>query len=149
MTATNKTGGTAGKIENGDTVTFTYSEPIAAASVWSGWNGASTNVKVKFTDATTADTFAVLTATTGTINLGSVATNGNYVSANTTFASTMVRSADGASIVVTLGTPASVQATAVTAKNMKWTVGAGITDLAGNAITTPASFTETVSTVDF
>jgi hypothetical protein len=61
----------------------------------------------------------------------------------------MVRSADGASIVVTLGTPASVQSTAVTAKNMKWTVGAGITDLAGNAIATPASYTETVSDVDF
>jgi hypothetical protein len=149
VTATNKTGGTAGKIENGDTVTFTYSEPIAAASVWSGWNGSSTSVKVTFTDAFSADTFAVVTATTGTINLGSVATNGNYVSANTTFTSTMVRSADGASIVVTLGTPTSVQSTAVTAKNMKWTVGAGITDLAGNSITTPASYTETVSDVDF
>jgi chitinase len=149
VTATNKTGGTAGKIENGDTVTFTYSEPIAAASVWSGWDGSSTNVNVRFTDSFSADTFTILTATTGTVNLGSVATNGNYVSATTTFASTMVRSADGASVVVTLGTPASVQSTAVTAKNMKWTVGAGITDLVGNAIATPASFTETVSSVDF
>ena len=42
VAATNKTGGTAGKIENGDTLTFTYSEPITAASVWSGWSGAST-----------------------------------------------------------------------------------------------------------
>ena len=149
VSATNKTGGTAGKIENGDTITFTYSEPIAAASVWSGWNGASTSVKVRFTDSFSADTFTILTATTGTINLGSVATNGNYVSATTTFASTMVRSADGASIVVTLGTPASVRSTPVTAKNMTWTVGAGITDLAGNVITTPASYTETVSDVDF
>jgi chitinase len=149
VAATNKTGGTAGKIEKGDTVTFTYSEPIAAASVWSGWDGSSTSVKVTFTDAFSADTFSVVTATTGTINLGSVATNGNYVSATTTFTSTMVRSADGASIVVTLGTPTRVQSTAVTAKNMKWTVGAGITDLAGNAITTPASYTEAVSDVDF
>ena len=30
IAATNKTGGTAGKIENGDTLTFTYSEPITA-----------------------------------------------------------------------------------------------------------------------
>ena len=149
VTATNKTGGTAGKIESGDTVTFTYSEPIAAASVWSGWNGTSTNVNVRFTNSSSADTFTILTATTGTINLGSVATNGNYVSATTTFAATMVRSADGASIVVTLGTPTSVQSTAVTARNMTWTVGAGITDLAGNAIATPASYTETVSDVDF
>jgi hypothetical protein len=149
VAATNKTGGTAGKIESGDIVTFTYSEPIAAASVWSGWDGSSTSVKVTFTNSSSADTFGVVTATTGTINLGSVATNGNYVSATTTFTSTMVRSADGASIVVTLGTPTSVQSTPVTAKNMTWTVGAGITDLLGNAITTPASYTETVSDVDF
>jgi Bacterial Ig-like domain len=149
VTATNKAGGTAGKIENGDTITFTYSEPIAASSVWSGWDGSSTSVNVRFTNSSSADTFTILTATTGTINLGSVATNGNYVSATTTFASTMVRSADGASIVVTLGTPTSVQSTPVTAKNMTWTVGAGITDLAGNVITTPASSSETVSDVDF
>jgi hypothetical protein len=149
VVATNKTGGTAGKIENGDKLTFTYSEPISAASVWSGWNGASTAVNVRFTNSGTTDSVTVLTATTGTVNLGSVATNGNYVSANTTFASTMVRSADGASIVVTLGTPSNVRFTAVTAKNMTWTVGAGITDAVGNAIATPASWSESVSTVDF
>ncbi len=65
MTATNKTGGTAGKIESGDTVTFTYSEPIAAASVWSGWNGSSTSVNVRFTNSSSADTFTILTATDG------------------------------------------------------------------------------------
>jgi hypothetical protein len=149
VVATNKTGGTAGKIENGDKLTFTYSEPISAASVWSGWNGASTAVNVRFTNSGTTDSVTVLSATTGTVNLGSVATNGNYVSANTTFASTMVRSADGASIVVTLGTPSNVRFTAVTAKNMTWTVGAGITDAVGNAIATPASWSESVSTVDF
>jgi chitinase len=149
VVAANKTGGTAGKIEAGDSMTFTYSEPIAAASVWSGWDGTSTTVNVRFTNSAGADTVTVLTATTGTINLGSVATNGNYVSANTTFASTMVRSADGKSIVVTLGTPASVQATAVTAKNMTWTVASGITDLVGNAIATPATFTEADTDVDF
>jgi chitinase len=148
VVAANKTGGTAGKIENGDKLTFTYSEPISAASVWSGWNGASTAVNVTFTNGTT-DSVTVTSATTGTVNLGSVATNGNYVTANTTFASTMVRSADGASIVVTLGTPSNVALSAVTAKNMTWTVGAGITDAVGNAIATPASWSESVSTVDF
>ena len=61
----------------------------------------------------------------------------------------MVRSADGASIVVTLGTPASVQATAVTAKNMTWTPVVGITDLAGNISTAATAFTETDTDVDF
>jgi Bacterial Ig-like domain len=149
IVATNKAGGAAGKIENGDTLTFTYSEPITSDSVWSGWNGASTAVNVRFTDSATADTVTVLTATTGTVKLGTVATNGNYVSATTTFASTMVRSADGASIVVTLGTPASVQGTAVTAKNMAWTPVVGITDLAGNTSTAATAFTETDTDVDF
>jgi hypothetical protein len=149
VVATNKAGGTAGKIENGDTITFTYSEPITAASVWGGWNGASTAVNVRFTNSGNADTVTVLTATTGTVNLGTVATTGNYVSATTTFASTMVRSADGASIVVTLGTPASVQGTAVTAKNMTWTPVVGITDLVGNTSTAATPFTETDTDVDF
>jgi Bacterial Ig-like domain len=149
IVATNKAGGAAGKIESGDTITFTYSEPITAASVWSGWNGASTGVNVRFTNSASADTVTVLTATTGTVKLGTVATNGNYVSANTTFASTMVRSADGASIVVTLGTPASVQGTAVTAKNMTWTPVVGITDLFGNTSTSATAFTETDTDVDF
>jgi hypothetical protein len=149
IVATNKAGGAAGKIENSDTITFTYSEPITAASVWGGWNGASTAVNVRFTNSGTADTVTVLTATTGTVKLGTVATNGNYVSATTTFASTMVRSADGASIVVTLGTPASVQGTAVTAKNMTWTPVVGITDLFGNTSTAATPFTETDTDVDF
>jgi hypothetical protein len=149
VVAANKAGGTAGKIEAGDTMTFNYSEAITAASVWSGWDGTSTNVSVRFTNSGTTDSVTVLSATTGTVNLGSIATNGNYVSATTTFTSTMVRSANGASIVVTLGTPTSVQSTAVTAKNMAWTVGAGITDLVANAIATPATYTESVSTVDF
>jgi hypothetical protein len=150
VVATNKTGGTGGKIESGDSVTFTYSEPISPASVWSGWDGSSTTVRVRFTNNASNDSFTVLdSSSNATINLGSVTTNGNYVSATTTFSSTMVRSADGASIVVTLGTPSSVQSTAVGAKNMTWTVGAGITDLAGNAIATPATWSETDSDVDF
>jgi chitinase len=150
VVATNKTGGTAGKIENGDTITFTYSEAIDPASVWTGWSGASTTVHLRFTNNSANDSFTVLdTADAANVHLGSVATNGNYVSATTTFNSTMVRSADGASVVVTLGTPSSVQSTAVAARNMAWTLGAGIKDLAGNTITTPASWTETDSDVDF
>ena len=150
VVAANKAGGTAGKIESGDTITYTYSEPITAASVWSGWSGASATVRVRFTDATGLDSFTVLdAASAANVKLGKVAAKGNYVSANTTFDSTMVRSADGASIVVTLGTPSSVQTTAVTAKNMTWTPDPGITDLVGNINATPPSWTETDTDVDF
>jgi hypothetical protein len=150
LAAANKTGGTAGKIENGDTITFTYSEAITAASVWSTWNGASGAVHLRFTDNSSNDSFTVLdTADAANVHLGRVATSGNYVSATTTFNSTMVRSADGTSVVVTLGTPSNVQSTAVTAKNMTWTLGAGIKDLVGNTIATPATWTETDGDVDF
>jgi hypothetical protein len=140
--AANKPGGTAGQIENGDTVTFTYSEPITAASVSTGWDGSSKSVQVTFTNSSNSDTFSVA----GT-KLGTVDTNGNYVSGTTTFASTMTRSADGASIVLTLGTPQNVRP-AVSGRNMSWSVAAGIADLAGNLSAT-ATWNETGNTVDF
>jgi hypothetical protein len=150
VVAANKAGGTAGKIENGDTITFTYSEAIDPASVLSGWNGASTAVRVRFTNSAAGDTFAIRASGPVAIaTLGSVATTGDYVSATSDVLATMERSADGASVVVTLGTPSTAQATAVTAKNMSWTLGAGIKDLVGNTITTPATYDETDSGVDF
>jgi Bacterial Ig-like domain len=149
VVAANKTGGTAGKIESGDTITYTYSEPVTAASVWSIWSGSSTNVHVRFTSAGN-DTITVLdTSDAATLHLGSVATNADYVSTTTTFSATILRSADGASIIVTLGAPSNVQASANVGRNMSWTVGAGIQDLVGNAIATPATYNETNTGVDF
>ena len=144
ITATNKTGGTAGKIESGDTLTYTYSEPIAASSVWSGWNGADTAVHIKFAGRGN-DTITVLTTADATsIKLGSVATNGDYVTTTTTFNATMAMSADGASVIVTLGTPTNVSSSASPGRNMRWTPSAGVKDLAGNAAaTTPYNQTDT------
>jgi hypothetical protein len=148
VVAANKAGGTAGKIESGDTITFTYSEPITAASVWSGWSGSSTTVHVRFTSAGN-DTVTILdTANTAAINLGSVATNADYVSATATFNGTMVRSADGASIVVTLSTPTNVQPTANVGRNMSWTPNVAVKDLVGNAASATA-YNETDTDVDF
>ncbi len=148
--AANKTGGTAGKIEAGDTVTFTYSEAIDPTTVLSGWSGTSTAVKLKFTNSTT-DSFTVLDSSSGTtVHLGSVATNGNYVTATVTFSATMAMSADGKSVIVTLGTPSSIATSANSAKNMVWTFNTSIKDLAGNAInTSPSTVTESDSDVDF
>lgn len=47
--ATNTSGGTAGKAEQGDTVRLTYSEPIEPGSIVAGWNGGATNVAVRVT----------------------------------------------------------------------------------------------------
>jgi chitinase len=148
ISASNKAGGTAGKIEAGDTLTYTYSEAVTPASVWSGWNGSATTVHIRFTSSGN-DTITVLTTSNGTgINLGSVQTNADYVSATATFNATMAMSADGTAVVLTLGTPSNVNASASPGRNMSWTPSASIRDLAGNAAATTV-YSETSSDVDF
>jgi chitinase len=153
IAAANKGGAgtTAGKLDAGDTITFTFSEAIAPATILSGWNGSSTTVRVAFTNNSSNDSFTVLDSGGGTgVKLGTVTTGGNYVTGNATIgSSTMVRSADGKSIVVTLGTPSNVSSSAVTAKNMSWALTAGPKDLVGNALVTPATRAETDADVDF
>ena len=142
-------GTTAGKLGSGDAITFTFSESIDPASVLSGWSGASTPVRVRFTNASSNDTFTVQDSGGGTtVQLGTVTTGGNYVTANANVTSTMACSA-GKSVVVTLGTPTSVSLSAVGARNMSWALVAGPKDVAGNALATPATRAETDSDVDF
>jgi hypothetical protein len=143
-------GTTAGKLDAGDTITFAFSEAIDPASILAGWSGASMAVRVRFADASSNDTFTVQDSSGGsTVKLGTVTTNGNYVTASTNVSSTMVRSADGKSIVVTLGSPANVALVPVGAKNMSWALVAGPKDVAGNALATPATRAETDTDVDF
>jgi chitinase len=145
-------GGTAGKTDAGDVVTFSFSEPISPSSVLSGWDGTSTPVQLRVTAGFLApDPFTVLDNGGGTgVHLGSVQTNADFVTTTETFAATMVRSADRQSVVVTLGALQSgVPAVlAAGAQNMTWTVNGAVTDLAGNAVTT-VSVTESASDVDF
>jgi hypothetical protein len=84
------------------------------------------------------------------VHLGTVQTNGDYVTTTATFDATMVRSADHASVVVTLGAKQSgiMAVLAAGAQNMTWTVDGAVKDLAGNAVTT-VSVTESASDVDF
>ncbi len=150
VSANNKAGGTAGRIEAGDTLSFTYSEAIQPSSVWSGWDGSDTAVRIKFTSSGN-DTITVLTTANhaSAIHLGSVHTNADYVTATTTFNATMGMSPDGASVVVTLGTPSNVSSQISPGRNMMWTVATGIKDLAGNKISSGQTYNETGSDVDF
>ena len=139
-------GANAGRPETGDVITFPFSEAISATSILAGWNGSAQAVQVRFTNSTTTptlDTFAVRTSTGATaIPLAtSVATMANVVTNTVNFTATMVRAADGLSVSVTLGTPntpANIVAGTSGLLNMRWTIGAGMLDLAGNAITTGA-----------
>jgi hypothetical protein len=145
---TNKSGNVSGRPEIGDTVIFTFSEPIDPNSVLAGWTGAATNVVARIdNDIPVNDRLAVYNATNatqlplGTINLG----RGDYVWENTTFGasgtpSTMTQSANA--ITITLGTASGEPATTRSSGPMVWSPSATATDRAGNAEST-ATRTET------
>jgi hypothetical protein len=138
----NKTGNTAGKPEAGDTITFTFSEPIDPSSILAGWEGQATGVVVRITNST-GDPLTVFNAANttqlpfGSVNLG----RNDYATASATFgasgtASTMVLS--GNSITITFGTASAGPSTASTTGTMIWTPSASAYDRAGNAETTTA-----------
>jgi hypothetical protein len=138
-------GSIAGRPQQGDTVTFTYSEPVERLSILSGWTGTTANVVVRINNGSpdrllvyNAANTTVLPLTNATgLDLG----RNDYVGSNRTFgatgtASTMVRS--GNSITVTLGTQSGAGTTAGGNGTMSWTPSATVTDRAGNATSTTA-----------
>lgn len=134
--AANTSGGTVGRAETGDTLTFTFSEAMDPASILAAWDGASSNVSVAFTNSGCGgnDTLSV----TG-VNLGTVYLSGNYVNGNRSFsASAMVLSGGGTVETITLGTPSNTFITETIAGTMSWTPSASALEVAGNACTTTA-----------
>jgi hypothetical protein len=148
-------GTTPGALGTGDTITFTYDDAIAPATVFPGWDGSAVTVRVQFTNAGNSDRFTVQTsAGASTINLDSgVTTYANLVTGTVNVAATMTRSADGRSFSIVLGAPGTtrvVQTPGTATRDMAWTVKAGPTDRAGNALVVPSSaVTETDTDLDF
>ena len=141
-------GTTVGRIELGDTITYTYSEVIDPESILAGWTGASTNVVVRFTNNASLDTFAIWNAAnTVQLRMGSVNTNGNFVGGAVTAgasgtASTIVLNTSTNTVTVTLGTVAGTLNTDATNRTSRWTPSASAFDMAGNAMsTTPVNET--------
>jgi hypothetical protein len=156
----NASGGTVGLMEQNDTLTFTWSEPVEPETILAGWSGAATNVVVGVTDngllglSTGEDTIQIFNATnTASLPLGGTALgNGEYVTGilfgQITFgasgtASKMVMS--GNTVTITLGTYGALlsgRATAKAAGLMTWTPTPPeptvITDRAGNLLSTAA-----------
>jgi hypothetical protein len=150
---TNHAGGTAGKAEMGDTITFTFSEQIDPQSILSGWTGASTSVVVRVIDGGCTlvlcgdDSFAIYNAANSSqLPLGTVDLNAsNYTGGGllgtqppalfgaTGTASTMVLS--GSTITITLGTQSGEAADTGSSTTTAW--GSSITayDAAGNNAT--------------
>lgn len=98
----NKTGGTVGQAEAGDTATFTFSEPPEPCSILTSWDGTSATVTARITNSGPNDVLSIWDSTNTTqLNLGSVNLNCNCVQSTSTFTSTMALA--GNVLTVTLG----------------------------------------------
>jgi hypothetical protein len=115
-------------------VTYTFSEAMSATSILSGWSGVSTAVNVLITNSGTNDTVAVSTAG---VNLGTITTGGNYVTANKTVTALMALS--GVTVTLTFTSTAASGLNTVASSTMVWTPSASAKDPAGNAMLTTAA----------
>jgi hypothetical protein len=137
-------GATAGRAEQNDTITLTYSEPINPTTVDASFTGASMAIRVSLTNRgggdrmdfeTTGGTRLNLVDNANGLNLGDT----NYVSNTVTFNATMIQTAN--TIVITLGTVNSGSGnlrTATSNSTMSWTPSASATDWASNSVGTAA-----------
>lgn len=153
--AMNRTGGTLGRLEAGDSIAFTYSEQMNPASLIPGWSGAApASIYLRLRDGnlvgagSTGDTLQLSTDSTGNnpIRLGSVNLHGDFVKNNKTsiFAATLnatTQSLGGTNatvVTVTVGSLVSGGAlkTSASLGQMVWTPSAVATDLGGNPCST-------------
>ena len=143
LTTTNRAGGTVGKAEQGDGITFTYSEPMDPSTILAGWDGTvSTPVTVRLLNANGAggDRIQVWDAANTTqIDLGTVRLGATgYTTTSITFTnSTMTMS--GSAFTIVLGAPSAPSTLAVVTSNTKWSPSAAATDVAGNVCQNAAS----------
>ncbi|MDX6646484.1 MAG: large repetitive protein [Miltoncostaeaceae bacterium] len=152
---TNVSGGTVGQPQAGDTVVFTFSEPMEPGSILSGWTGASTNVVVRIADGggllglgndalTIRNSAGSAQLPFGSVDLGRADYRSTFLGlgGDINFTSSpMVMS--GSQVTVTLGTrddPATN--TAGGTSTMTWGPAATPYDRAANVMTT-GSATET------
>ena len=141
-------GGTAGTMNANDSLTFTYSETIAPASIIAGWDGSlrSTLITVRATNNGAQDTLEVFDGATELGLTGAVNLNADYISGNVVYNASIQRTGTGNTFVVTLGTPttgaANIRTGVITNANMIWSSSTAARDLVGNAATGNA-FTET------
>jgi hypothetical protein len=144
-------GGTAGRLDVGDSVTLTFSEQVAPASVTSGWTGAALAVNLRVRDGNLVgltnkgDTLDVL-RTGSSVNLGSVNLREDYVKGGktATFNATMtattvtVNGVPATQVTLTLGSLASGGGlrTVSTATAVVWSPSGAVLDLFGRACST-------------
>jgi hypothetical protein len=139
--------GTVGRVDNGDRVTFTYSETVATSSLVSGWNGSTRTVTVRLRDgASVGGSSKEDVLDLPGVNLGSVTLRGDYVrsgrtvqwTGSMTATTTSVSGVNRTVVTVTLGavTSGSGLRTVSTSPTMVWNPSASATDATGRKCST-------------
>jgi hypothetical protein len=146
---TNKTGGTVGKPEVGDSLVLTYSEQIDPYSITSGWTGASQNVTVRIAKSGSTTLITVLTTGGVTLPLGSISTPSAFTSGSSIDFTGSTMTQTGAVITLILGSPSATPTTVATASTLSWTPSATAYDAAGNAASTASRSEQGASDADF
>lgn len=150
--------GTTGRAEAGETIVYTFSEPVDPDTILSGWTGAATDVVVHIRDSSLIlniglvnDTLVVNNAADsaqlplGAVDLGRGDYAGTILNGDAHFGATGTKSSmtlSGSTLTVTLGTASGNVLTAGGTGTMTWTPSATPTDAAANAMSTAAA-TET------
>lgn len=140
--------GTVGRLDAGDTLTLTYSESVAPASITAGWTGTALPVSLRLRDGNLvgagnrADVLDVL-RNGSAVQLGSVSLRDDYVKARktATFNATMTAATvtvDGVNrtvVTIVVGTLASGSGlrTVPAAPTMTWTPSTAATSVGGGA----------------
>lgn len=149
--------GTAGRLDSGDVITYTFADTVSLSTVSPGWNGSSLAVSVRLQDGNllgaggTNDSVDVL-RTGSQVNLGSVTLRSDFIKNNKTavFSGTMIASTatvNGVTVTVvriTLG-PATSGGALKTSSSLvavTWSPSALVADRFGTACST-APVTET------
>ncbi|MCW3004824.1 MAG: hypothetical protein JWQ20_4122 [Conexibacter sp.] len=136
-------GGTTGRPEAGDQITYTFSERVEPDTILTGWSGSPGEpVTVRLADHAGGDTITVYDeADTTATALGVVDLAGtDYTTADVTFADSTIDMSTTApwTVTVTLGTASGPTTTQAGSTTSIWTPQAGITDIAGNDVPTTA-----------
>jgi len=130
----NASGGTSGKAEKSDTVSFVFNKAPDPGSIVAGWDGSGAKtVSVSIADSSSDDVLSVSGAT-----LGSVSLQGNYTNTGktTTFTGSSL-TLSGSTVTIVLGTDSAGNAKSESSKNKPvWTPSASNYDVAGNACST-------------
>jgi hypothetical protein len=136
----NSSGGTVGRAETGDTITYTFTEPIDPITIVAGWDGTGAQtVTVRLIQNGGGDRVQVWNAANGAqLSLGLIRLGGTgYTAASMTFTGSSL-TMSGTAITIVLGVPSGAVGTQAMSTTMRWTPSNAARDRAYNQCSTAA-----------